>query len=104
MEDFEANKMKPITIGYYDDDSVYLLPGLTWHVLQRYCTQENTHFPFSKGTFFKMLKDKGVIAPSSDGQPTIQKKINGKNQRVLKVVSGGICDYFVTSVTDKTSN
>ena len=100
MENFDANRMNPVTIGYFDDTAVYLLPTETWHAMQKYCLQEGTHFPFSKNTFFKILMDKGAIAPTKDGQPAIQKKIGKINHRVLKLISGGIVEYFVTSVTD----
>lgn len=100
MEDYDANKMKPVTIGYHDGTAVYLLPTETWHVLQRYNIGEGSHFPFTKSTFYKLLKDRGLIEPDKDGQPTIQKKIHGKNQRVLKLIGGGIFDNFVTSVTE----
>ena len=103
MEVYETNKKSEI-IGHHDDRAVYLFPVETWHVLQQYCIQEHYHFPLSKSTFFKMLKDRGIIEPSNDRQPTIQKKINGKNQRVLKLISGGIYENFVTSVTDDSTN
>lgn len=104
MESFDTNRTNHVTIGYYDDTAVYLLPTETWHEMQKYCLHEGTHFPFSKSTFFKMLMDRGAIAPTKDGQPTIQKKINGTNHRVLKLTSGGIVEYFVTSVTDEITN
>jgi len=104
MEDYDANKLQPVKIGYYDDTAVYLLPNETWHVLSQYCIREGSHFPFSKTTFYKLLKDRGLIEPTKHGQPTIQKKIHGKNQRVLKLIGGGIYDFFVTSVTDKSTN
>lgn len=99
-----ANNMEPVTIGYYDDNTVYLLPTETWHALQQYCKQEDTHFPFTKGTLYKMLKDRKLIAPDKDENHTIQKKIRGKNQRVLKLIGGGIVAHFVTSVTDDVNN
>lgn len=104
MKEYEANKFDPIIIGYYDDFAVYLLPSETWHELQRYCLQEHDHFPFRKSTFFRLLRDRGIISVSKNGQPTIQKKINGQNQRVLKLIEGGIYEFFVTSVTDESNN
>jgi hypothetical protein len=104
MGDYETNKMQPVTIGYYDDNALYLLPNETWHELSRYCIQEGSYFPYSKTTFFKLLKERGLIEPAKDGQPTTQKKLHGKNQRVLKLIGGSICEYFVTSVTDNITN
>jgi hypothetical protein len=104
MEMIDADKMNIVTIGYHDANAVYLLPHETWHELQKYCIQEGSNFPLSKSTFFKMLKDKGLLASSNDGQPTVQKKIRGKNHRMLKLIGGGIYEYFVTSVTDDINN
>jgi hypothetical protein len=104
MEMINTDKLSVVTIGYHDDNAVYLLPNETWHELQRYCIQEGSHFPLSKSTFFKMLKDRGFLAPSKDGQPTIQKKIHKANHRVLKLIGGGIYESFVTSVTDYITN
>jgi hypothetical protein len=104
MEKIDADKLNIVTLGYYDDNARYLLPTETWHEVQKYCKQEDSHFPFSKNTFFKMLRDSGLLAPSKDGQPTVQKKIHGKNQRLLKLTSGGIYKYFVTSVTDEINS
>ena len=95
-----SNKTKAVTIGYYDDNAVYLLPTETWHELQKHYRQEGAHFPFKKNTFYQMLKDRKLIELDKDGNPAIQKKIHGKNQRVLKLIGGGIVSNLVTSVTD----
>lgn len=102
MQEYDKGK-SPVIIGYYSAVAVYLLPSETWHELQRYCIQENSHFPFSRSTFFKILRERGLIEPTKEGHSTIQKKIEGKNQRVLKVIHGGIFDYFVTSATNDTT-
>ena len=104
MKDSEMRNFDVVTIGYYDDTAVYLLPNETWHVLQKYCLQEGSHFPFSRSTFYKLLLDRGLLAPTKDGQPTSQKKVQGNNQRVLKLVRGGLHERFVTSATDSANN
>lgn len=104
MGDYETNKMQSVTIGYYDGEAVYLLPQETWHELSRFTILEGSRFPLSKNTFIKLLKDRGLIVPTKDGQPTIQKKIKGKNQRVLKLIRGGICKNFVTGATDSLTD
>ena len=101
MQSYATEVFKPVTIGYYDDDGVYLLPTETWHALQQYCSQEGTFFPVSRATFFRMLKDRGLVTPSEKGHPTIQKKIFGKNERVLKFVRGEITKNFATTATDQ---
>ena len=83
-------------IGFYDDEHIFLNPTGAWHSLQRFCILEGTHFPFSKNTFFHMLKNRGIIQPSATGEPSIAKKIGGKTHRVLKIIGGGLYEKLVT--------
>lgn len=85
-------------IGWYDANHVYLMPTAVWHIVQRRCISENTHFPFTKNTFFKMLKNRGIIIPSSKGDSSNVITIKGKSVRVLKIVERGIYDKCVISV------
>ncbi|MFZ2396317.1 MAG: hypothetical protein WAW09_08540 [Smithella sp.] len=87
-------------IGWYDSACLYLLPTAIWHLVQRRCIAENTHFPFSKNVFFGMLKNQKIIMPSSSGQSAILVKIGSKPVRVLKIIEGGIYEKSVTSVTN----
>lgn len=86
-------------IGWYDASNLYLLPGAVWFLVQRRCISEGTHFPFSKTTFFKMLKNRGIIIPAPSGQSSVLVKIGSKPVRVLKIIDGGIYEKSVTSVT-----
>lgn len=86
-------------IGYYDDLYTYLLPPALWHSLQKYCIAEGSHFPFSKNTFYRMLKNKGLIETSGD-KTSITVKIKGEVIRVLKLIDRGICGKGVTCVTN----
>ena len=43
-------------LGYFDDQYLYFLPTAAWNTTQRYCIAEGSHFPFSKQTFYRMLK------------------------------------------------
>lgn len=87
-------------IGWYDSGCLYLLPTAIWHMVQRRCIAENTHFPFSKNTFFQMLKNRKIIMPAPSGQSSILVKIGSKPVRVLKVIDGGVYEKSVTSVTN----
>ena len=86
-------------IGWYDSSCLYLLPTAIWHMVQRRCIAENTHFPFSKNVFFGMLKNQKITMPSSTGLSSILVKIGSKPVRVLKVIGGGMYGKCVTSVT-----
>ncbi len=86
-------------IGWYDSACLYLIPTAIWHMVQRRCIAENTHFPFSKNTFFQMLKNQKLIIPAPSGQSAVLVKIGSKPLRVLKIVDRGIYEKSVTSVT-----
>lgn len=87
-------------IGWYDSGCLYFIPTAIWHIVQRRCIAENTHFPFSKNTFFQMLKNRKIIMPAPSGQSSILVKIGSKPVRVLKIIDGGIYEKSVTSVTN----
>ncbi|MEN6374598.1 MAG: hypothetical protein ABFD75_07445 [Smithella sp.] len=85
-------------VGWYDSNYLYLLPTAIWALVQRQCSMENTHFPFSKNTFWKMLINQKIIQPAPDGQSAIFIKMDGKAKRVLKIIDRGVYDKSVTSV------
>lgn len=87
-------------IGYYDDLYTYLLPPALWHSLQKYCNAEGSHFPFSRNTFYRMLKNRGLIETSGD-KTSITMKIKGEVMRVLKLIDRGICGKGVTECVTK---
>ena len=87
-------------IGWYDSNCLYLLPTAAWHALQRFCVQEAAHFPFSRNTFFSMLKNRRILAPAADGSSTVTARIGGKVVRVLKIIDRVVYEKTVTSVTE----
>jgi len=87
-------------VGYYDASYLYLMPTALWNAMQKFCISENTHFPFSKHTFFQMLKNRKIIQTPASGETSILLKVDGKPVRVLKVIDRGIYVKTVTSVTD----
>jgi hypothetical protein len=91
-------------IGYYDEQYVYMMPTTMWHELNRFCRTEDSHFPFTKTTFYKMLKDRKLIEPGSDGTNTTTVKIQGKTVRALKFKAGEVFKNCVTSVTNVTDD
>lgn len=85
-------------VGWYDANVVYLMPAAAWYVVQRRCISENTHFPFTKNTFFKMLKSRGIIIPGRSGETSSVTTIGKKSVRVLRVTEGGVYNKLVVSV------
>lgn len=87
-------------IGWYDANCIYLMKAAAWHLVQRRCISENTHFPFSKATFFKMLANKKIITPTKAGDTTHVMTIDKKSVRVVKIKEGGIYEKLVISVIE----
>lgn len=87
-------------IGWYDSSCIYLMKAAAWHLVQRRCISENTHFPFSKATFFKMLANKQIILPGKGGDTSHVMTIDKKSVRVVKIKEGGIYEKLVISVID----
>ena len=87
-------------IGWWDSSFLYLCPTAAWHAMQRFVVQEQGHFPFSKNTFFRMLRNRKIIAGSGD-ENTVTVRIGGKVTRVLKIIDRVVYEKTVTSVTDK---
>lgn len=72
-------------IGFFDEIYLYLLPSATWHIIQRFCISEGSHFPFSRQTFYRLLTGRGLIETDRD-HSTKTEWINGKSQKVLKII------------------
>lgn len=84
-------------LGWYDAECIYLDSAGAWHSVQRFCIGEGTHFAFGKNTFYKMMKNKGIIQPSNGGECTIIKTIGGRSCRVLKIINREFYDKTVIS-------
>lgn len=76
-------------LGYYDDFHFYLFPAALWNYLQRYCIAQGEHFPFSKHTFYKMLKDRKLIEADKDHN-TKTERLKGELKKVLKILRQGV--------------
>jgi hypothetical protein len=86
-------------IGYYDENYWYMLPVPLWHSVQRYCLQEQAHFPLTKETLYRRLANKGFIQ-AENGRHTINVRIRGGQKRVLKFTAGSISENEVAEATD----
>jgi hypothetical protein len=86
-------------IGYYDNECLYLIPTALWHVITQYCKAEDSRFPASKNSFYKMLRDRKVIE-ATDDRNVVNVRIRGITTRVLKVVDRRLYEIAVTSATD----
>lgn len=86
-------------IGFYDEAFFYLLPTPLWHAVQHYTLREGSHFPFSKTTLYRMLRQQGHLY-TKDTHHTASVRIRGEVKKVLKMYRTAICETEVTEVTE----
>ncbi len=73
-------------IGWIDDTMIYLEPSVAYAEAQKLARDQGTGIPFSKGTLYKRMREQGILeVTDADEGPAIQKKIQGKNKRLLWV-------------------
>ena len=84
-------------IGYFDDAFLYLLPPAVWNSVMRFCSVEGSHFPISKNTFFRLLKNRGLII-TTDNQTATPEWLRGRTRRVLKIYRSHIYEKEVMKV------
>ena len=70
-------------VGYIDDEFVYFIPTAIWSVIQKYSRSEGTHFPVKKNTFYRLLRERGIIVARGTENTTTE-RICGESIRVLK--------------------
>lgn len=78
-------------IGWYNNDNpenafMLLMPEVIDRAVRKYCRDSDIHFPFSKDTFWSMLKNRKIIQTRNDGKTGIKASINNIKKHVLKVV------------------
>ena len=62
-------------IGYVGGDVewLYLIPGGVWNAVKRYLMAEGSHFPVSKNSLFKMMKNRGTVSADGDKSSSVVK-------------------------------
>lgn len=86
---YSDNAMSRTTmIGWQDDNWLYLMPGQTFKVIQKFCRDQGSHFPVSENTLWKHLAEDGFIQIEDSGKERrlkVQKTIGGRKLRVIKL-------------------
>jgi hypothetical protein len=82
---FEYEKWKPSgkCIGWAEGLELYLEPTVAFAIAQELANKQGTSLPFTKSTLYTRLVDKGVALHAQKGHNSYQKKIAGKNKRVV---------------------
>lgn len=82
-------------IGYYDKEFLYLMPTSLWHSVGEFCAREQSHFPFSRNTIYRMLADRGLLIPALNGENTGSIRIKKQKIRIIKL------DIKIMDITDE---
>lgn len=86
LEDDQSSNRPLGFLGWRDARYYYLLPEVTYQAVAQMAQQQQGNFPVTSQTLWKRLDEDGFIMPGGSGpskQPTRQKKIGGKNQRLI---------------------
>lgn len=76
-------------VGYVDTslEYLYLIGGGVWNAVKKYLSSEGTHFPVSKNTLFKMLKNRGIVFSTNEKSVhTVKVKDDGESAKCQKVL------------------
>jgi hypothetical protein len=72
-------------IGWKDDDYAYLIPQAAMKAVYKFVQDSGGHFPYSNGALYKSLDRRDALIKTSNGRPTPQVKVQGRNRRVLQI-------------------
>jgi hypothetical protein len=71
-------------IGWIDEGMIYLEPSVAYAEAQKLARDSGASIPFSKSTLYRRMKEQGILEGDPDDYHTgKQKKVNGKNKRLL---------------------
>ena len=72
------------TIGYRDDDYIYLIPQQAYKQVVQFYGESGYTFPASKTSLWKMFWDEGKIFPDVKAdRPDRRKKLNNRSNRYI---------------------
>ena len=72
------------TIGYRDDDYIYLIPQQAYKQVVQFYSESGYTFPASKTSLWKMFRDEGKLLPDVNAdRPDRRKKLNNKSNRYI---------------------
>lgn len=70
-------------VGYRDDRYIYLFPTASFNAVNTAMIKGGSIFPIKRYELWKRMREIGLIEPSSDGELTYNKTINGKSSRFV---------------------
>jgi len=77
-------------IGWVERLELYLEPTVAFAIAQELANKQGTSLPFTKSTLYTRLVDKGISLHAQKGHNSYQKKIAGKNKRVVCIKAADI--------------
>jgi len=89
-------------LGWYDDDYLYLLPGVSYNRVARFLRDEGAHFPVKERTLRKHLVEEGYLAREGDRYTDVL-RVGEKTYRVLRLYRAKV-ESFIGLSLSKTGN
>jgi hypothetical protein len=92
-------------LGWYDDDCIYLLPGVSYNRVARFARDEGSHFPIKERTLWKHLTDEGYLWRMNGNRYTDRFWDGERRHRVLRLSRARIgerVEALACSRTDET--
>ena len=86
-------------IGFFDSTRLYLQFNAAWNAAMMFLSKEGGHFPFSKGTFLFMLKQRGSIVPARNGDTSKAKTIGGESVRIVEIKEGVLLNAVISVIS-----
>lgn len=72
-------------VGYQDERMVYLIPGAIYSMARKHLEGRGAFLPIGAPELWRHLRDEKLIQPDKKSNPTRNKSIDGKAQRLLWV-------------------
>lgn len=77
-------------IGYRGEGFIYLLPMAAYGAVQNHMKKAGEVFPISRGTLWKRMQERGVLAPLTGGKTADNKRFGSQVVRVIPLYAAAL--------------
>ena len=78
------------TIGWYDEDSIYLMPEAAYQAVSRFFRETNEAFVLRQERLHRELHEEGLLSERDGEHFTVNKRLGGKQRRVISLDRNGV--------------
>lgn len=76
-------------VGVKGDGFAYLLPISAFNAVQQ-CLGPGETFPITRPTLWKRMRERGILGPTPNKDPSVSKWIKGKKSRVIPLYAAAL--------------